>query len=823
MVFAKDAVNPEKGCALKRFARKWCFGLFFLCMALLLTVDQGFCTHAIRVGIHESRPLAFTEADGTAAGIYPEVVAEIARRAGWQVTWVQVSWLEGLEAVKKGELDLLGPIAVTEDREKIFRFPREPVIVDWGQIYLPPQSSITSLIDLQDKRIAYQEGHIMYRSLADLLRRFNIEFEGVPVADQKTVFKMVSEGRVDAGTVNRLFGLLNQDAFELKGSPIIYAPLELSLAMPLGKDDRFVEALDLHLKAMKDDKASVYPRILDKHLFGITEPGWHADMRQVILILSLTLVIILAMVGWSLSLKKTVNRRTRELARSKDKLEESSRLLNAVMETTTDAIFIKDLSGTYILANSATCAALGKPMEEVIGKNDAQLFPLKSAEVISEADARVIENGQNILAEEKLETAYGEETFWLSNKNPYRDESGQIIGLIGISSNITEIKNSQMERERLLNDLRQAHKMEAIGTLAGGVAHDFNNILGIILGNSELAMEDLPEGHSVANNLAEIKTASMRARDVVRQLLSFSRKGPRVKEVIHVQSILKECIKLLRASLPSTLEIVLTIDNDTRPIKADPTQIHQVIINLCTNAAHAMADEGGLLEITLKNTTVPDTAHPYVSLTVKDTGTGIGPDIQDRIFEPYFTTKDVGEGTGIGLSVVHGIVRDHGGSIDLESEPGKGTLVRVQFPSSEGGQAEDLRESGSAIPGRGIVLLVDDEASVVSMGTAMLERLGYRVAGMTDPESALELFSENAGMFDLIITDLTMPKLTGDRLAKRVKLIRPDIPVILATGFSSKVENGTIEHIPVDGVLEKPFNRTLLSHRVSEVLTGTAG
>ncbi|MCG8620212.1 MAG: ATP-binding protein, partial [Desulfobacterales bacterium] len=611
-----------------------------------------------------------------------------------------------------------------------------------------------------------------------------------------------------------------EKSFEIKASPIIYAPLELGLAMPLTRENAFVDQLDMHLKAMKDDTDSGYPHILDKYLFGIPEPGWRANIRYLAVIFGAALVLILVMAAWSISLKMTVNRRTRELAQSNDKLAESNRLLNAVMETTTDAIFIKDLSGKYILANSATCAALGKPLGEVIGKNDAQLFPAASAEIISEADARVLKQGQNILSEEKLETAYGEETFWLANKTPYRDENGEVIGLIGISSNITEIKKSRMEKERLQNELRQAHKMEAIGTLAGGVAHDFNNILGIILGNSELAMEDLPEGHSAGDNLAEIKTASKRARDVVRQLLSFSRKGPKAKDVVYVQSILKECIKLLRASLPSTVEFVIAIDNDTKPIQADPTQIHQVIINLCTNAAHAMETSGGTLGITLKNTPGPDKIHPYVCLMVSDTGTGIAPEIQDRIFEPYFTTKDVGRGTGIGLSVVHGIIQSHGGTIELESAPGEGTLMTVQFPSSEGEQEAAGMASGGVIPGRGIILLVDDEISVVRMGTAMLERLGYRVAGMTDPEAALELFSENTDMFDLIITDLTMPKLTGEQLANRAKTVRPDIPVILSTGFSSKVENRTINHTHMDGVLEKPFDKRTLSQRVSEVLAG---
>jgi len=773
------------------------------------------------VGIHESRPLAFTDADGHMTGIYPEVIREIARREGWQIKWIHVSWLQGLDMVTKDELDLLGPIAVTEARKSLFKFTREPVIVDWGQVYLPENSAITSLIELKNKRIAFQEGHIMYNALADMLHQFDIDFQGVPVKDQTTVFKMVADGRVDAGAVNRLFGLLNEKGFGLKGSSIIYSPLELSIAMPLGKERGIAGRLDFHLKAIKEDKASVYQQIIDKYLFGLSGSQSQGSIRQALIIFGVALVILLVMAAWNISLKATVNRRTRELARSTDKLRESNRLLNAVMETTTDAIFIKDLYGRYILANSATCSALGKTVASVIGRTDAQLFPAASADVISNTDARVMEAGQTVLSEEKLETVYGDETWWLANKSPYRGEEGEVIGLIGISRNITEIKESQKEKERLQNELRQAHKMEAIGTLAGGVAHDFNNILGIILGNSELAMDDLPQSHAVRTNIEEIKTASMRARDVVRQLLSFSRKGPKGKEVTIVQSILKECIKLLRSSLPSTIEINLDIDEKTAPIEADPTQIHQVIINLCTNAAHAMETKGGILGIILENAPGPDShLHSYVSLTIKDTGTGIPPEIQDRIFEPYFTTKAVGQGTGIGLSVVHGIVKSHGGQIHLDSEPGKGTRIHLLIPACEGGKVEEEADTSGIVTGRGIILLVDDEAAVVRMGTTMLERLGYRVAGMTSPVSALELFSENADMFDLIITDLTMPGLTGVDFAERVKRIRPDIPVILTTGYSSKVEADKIDNSRVDGVLEKPFERKKLSRYINTFLTG---
>ncbi len=795
-------------------------------VVLIFNSNGAFCADAIRVGIHESKPLAFTDAEGSAAGIYPEVISEIVRQAGWQLEFVHVSWLDGLEKIKRGELDLLGPIAATEERKKIFKFNQEPVIVDWGQVYLPQDSSINSLLDLQNKKVAYQKGHIMFNSLADLLQRFNVDFEGVPVKDQIEVFKMVADGRVQAGAVNRLFGLLNEKPFQLKRSPIIYAPLELCFAAPIQKDYALLEEMDAQLVKMKNDENSAYPHILNKYLFGIPEPGKHATIRQVILIIGFGSILILIMIVWAISLKITVGKRTKELAKSTAKLQESNLLLNAVMETTTDAIFIKNISGQYILANSATCRAMGKRIDQVLKKTDGQLFPSVSAEIINKTDANVLKGSQTILSEEKLETAYGE-TWWLANKSPYMDQNGNVIGLIGISRDITDIKKAQIEKENLQNELRQAHKMEAVGTLAGGIAHDFNNLLGIIMGNAELAIDDMPDTHPVKINLIEIKTASMRARDVIRQLLSFSRKTGKGKERVSILSIVKECDKLMRASLPTTIEIKLNISEDTMPIEADPTQIHQVIINLCTNAAQAMENTGGILEIELKNVTrtieqsktdKTIRSKNYASLTVKDTGMGIDPKIQERIFEPYFTTKEVGQGTGIGLSVVHGIVQNHDGYIDLKSDPGKGTSVTVFFPVSQQPNVADEPKKQELISGSGTILLVDDEASVVKVGAAMLEKLGYRVTGITDPEEALRIFSMNPKRFDLIITDYTMPKLTGEKLADKIKGIRPGIPIILSTGFSGKRNNKKIQGIDVDSYLEKPFDKKRLSQVVNETL-----
>ncbi len=804
---------------------RWIFGT--LTTVLLIIANTAFCADIIKIGVHESKPLSFTSEGGALEGIYPEVITQIAKQAEWQIDLISVSWLEGLEMTRNGELDLLGPIAATKQRRLTYNFNKEPVITDWGQVYLPKSSSVKTIIDLKDKTIAYQKGHIMFSLLSDMLHRFDIKFTAMPVDNQQTVFKMIADGRADAGAVNRLFGLLNGKQYPVKKSAIIYAPLEILFAAPKTGDPKTLRQLDIQLEKLKTGKNSTYSRILNRNLLGFPQTRGFATLKQVMIFAGIGLLAVLVILLWTLSLKTKVNSRTRELAQQTRELKKTNRLLNAVMETTTDAIFIKDLEGRYILANTSTCKALGRPLDDVIGKTDTALFPTASADTISSVDNRVIQTGRTAHAEEKLDTAAYGETWWMSNKSPYRDEKNAIIGLIGISRNITDAKTTQIEKDKLQDQLRQAHKMEAIGTLAGGIAHDFNNLLGIIIGNSELALEDLPKGDPVQTNLSEINTASLRARDVVRQLLSFSRKTKKEKKRIYVSTIVRECIKLLRSSIPSTIEIKLDLFPDPLPIEADPTQVHQVIINLCTNAAQAMADKGGLLEIRLSNTTFlsrdaetwePGSSKKYVQLEVSDTGQGIDPEYKDRVFDPYFTTKEVGQGTGIGLSVVHGIIENHEGRISIYSEPDKGTTVKVLLPAGPKDKTRDEPTAVEIPKGDETILFIDDEISIVKMGKTILEKQGYQVVGESDPQKALDIFISDPDRFDLVITDLTMPNLTGDRLAAHLLKHRADIPIIISTGFSRNITKELAHKVGIKNFLEKPFDLTRLLKTVRNTL-----
>ena len=400
--------------------------------------------------------------------------------------------------------------------------------------------------------------------------------------------------------------------------------------------------------------------------------------------------------------------------------------------------------------------------------------------------------------------------------------------LYSIVHDITARKKAEEEKAVLEAQLFHAQKMESIGTLSGGIAHDFNNLLGIILGNAELAMDDMPEWHPAKGYLNEIRTASLRARDVVKQLLSFSRKTDSKKRPVKLVRIVEDALKFLRSSIPASVEIHRNIPNDTDDtIFADSTHIYQVMINLFTNAAHAMEDNSGVITIGIENIYLDQVSAPcypglppgrYVKLAVSDTGTGIDHEIKDRIFDPYFTTKEIGKGTGIGLSVVHGIVKSHNGAISVDSKFGEGTTFSIFFPVTEEEAVIETEPADKFPTGSERILIVDDEESVVDIGRRRLERLGYQVEARTNPIDALELFRTDPDQFDLVITDMTMPHITGDKLVKEILKIRPDMPTVLCTGFSEKINEERAKEIGIRQYIEKPFDKGKLSRLVREVL-----
>ena len=378
------------------------------------------------------------------------------------------------------------------------------------------------------------------------------------------------------------------------------------------------------------------------------------------------------------------------------------------------------------------------------------------------------------------------------------------------------------------NQLQQVMKLQAIGTLAGGIAHDFNNILFPIVGYTELTMDDIPEDSPSRKNLEEVLKATKRAKKLVQQILTFSRQNDQECKPLKVQTIIKEAVNLLRATIPSSIEIHTSIEEDCGLVKGDPTQIHQIIMNLGTNAYHAMQETGGKLEVILKETIISYEqtmqmvgmkVGRHLELTVKDTGHGMPPQVLERIFEPYYTTKEQGKGTGLGLSVTHGIVQNYGGDISVRSQPGVGSTFKVYLPVVDDIDKEiESVETGNTTNGSERILLIDDEEQILDIERRILERLGYTVTSITDSETALEEFNARPDAFDLVITDMTMPKITGDRLARHLMDIKPQIPVILCTGFNEAITEEKALSMGIDKFVMKPIVKDELAATVRTVL-----
>jgi CheY-like chemotaxis protein len=375
--------------------------------------------------------------------------------------------------------------------------------------------------------------------------------------------------------------------------------------------------------------------------------------------------------------------------------------------------------------------------------------------------------------------------------------------------------------------------METLGTLAGGIAHDFNNILQAIVGCTELAQHVLPADNPAAAYLARVVDGTGRARKLVRQILTFSRQDEPERRRIPVEKVVDESLALLRATLPSTIEIRRS-GGPGGSVLADPTQLQQVLMNLCTNAQHAMEESGGVLDVAVERVQIdvemsrtqpPLEPGPAVLLRVRDTGCGMSEEIKERIFEPFFSTRDVGRGTGLGLSVAHGIVASHGGAITVESTPGRGTTFHVYLPEAEPA-LHSVAPGGEAVglPGRPCrILYVDDEESLLVAGKGLLERYGHEVTVKTDGAEALEAFRADPDGFDVVITDQTMPRLTGAQLTRELRALRPDLPVVITTGYSETVDSESIREVGAAAYLAKPFGARELVRVLRDVLPEGGG
>lgn len=507
------------------------------------------------------------------------------------------------------------------------------------------------------------------------------------------------------------------------------------------------------------------------------------------------------------------------------KIAEKERVrLSAAVEQAGESIVVTDSRGIIEYVNPAFEKTNGFSKEEVLGKVYEDIVGTYAGENrFKETLEKTIRNEgswsswSGRVKRRKKDGTILELDLTLS---PIRDQAGQVINFLAVARDVTSEMNLQ-------EHIRRLQKIEALGTLAGGIAHDLNNILGPILMNVEMALIDTPEDSTIARSLQIVLEAATRGKELVKQILAFTAQKETEVKPISLAPIVKESLELMRATIPRTIDIRERIGGDAGKVLANASQIHQVLVNLCTNAAHAMKEKGGVLEVCLERVIMDTSARsrylelragPYARLTVSDTGHGMSPEVRRRIFDPFFTTKKIGEGTGMGLAVVDGIVRSHGGAITVYSEVGEGSTFNVYLPEIERDEVQRMTKMEPIRGGKERILLIDDEEIQLRTILPLLERLGYHVSARNDSREALELFRDRSEEFDLVITDQTMPGMTGITLSEEMIRIRHDIPIILCTGFSQVVNGGKANAVGVKEFIMKPFSVRDLALMVRRVL-----
>ncbi|MCP3944497.1 MAG: transporter substrate-binding domain-containing protein [Desulfobacteraceae bacterium] len=776
----------------------------------------------IRVGIFQNAPLSYVDDQGVAQGIYPDIIREIAKVENWNLKFVLDTWSGNLERLRDGDIDLMVSIIYSKERDKIFDFSKEPVVTAWGQVYTRQDSGIVNILDLEGKTLAVMEKDINAERFKWLTREFNIKSDFINAKTYDGVCQLILAGKADAGVINNINGEFLKRRYNIYPTPIIFTPGNAVFAAPENYNRHLLDKIDLHLSKWRKDHHSIYYDLLNKWL-GDIKVNFKLPYKLLAIIVSTAAAILIFLFIWMRVLRNQVKIRTDELSENEKALRESENKFRLIFEHAPLGILHFDNNGVITACNDNFVDIIGSSKKLLLGLN---MLDLPEINIVHALEKALKGSTAKFDGEYKSVTANKVSQVRLVF-NPVFSRTGVVEGGIGIIEDITASIQTKNEKEKLRIQLQQAQKMETIGTLAGGIAHDFNNILFPVMGHTEMLMQDIAEDSPFQDSLKKIYSGTLRAKDLIQQILTFSRQENREFILMKIQPIIKEALKLIRSSISATIEIKHDIQKDCGKIKADPTQIHQVVMNLITNAYHAMEDAGGQLKVSLKEVqlgesdiiTIDMMPGAYACLMIADTGKGIDKNLTQKIFDPFFTTKGKGQGTGMGLSVVHGIVESVGGTIQVYSELGFGTQFYIYFPIVKSfSEKKNIQIEEPIQYGTEKILLIDDEKAILTMEKKMLKRLGYQVTSYASSLEALEAFRAAPDKFDLIITDMGMPNIPGDKLSAQLFKIRSDIPILLCTGFSKKISEEKAMSLGIKGFILKPVVLKDLSQKIREVL-----
>jgi PAS domain S-box-containing protein len=822
------------------------FRLFCLCgigLALLTSIHTSAHAKTLKIGIYENKPLVFQDAQGQVQGLSIDVLHYIAQQEDWQLEFVPGTWSDCLKRLEQGEIDLQVSIAVSDQRKKIYSYPKQTLITNWGRLYSHPKANIESLLDIDGKQVAMLEKDIHTKFFTSMMEKFNQKFQPVFVKSYEDVLESVQTNVATVGIVNRMYAMQNAHHFDVKTTPMIFNPIEVRYAAPKDSDLSVLQALDYHISELRENKSSIYYQSLEKW-FGKTEthplPAWLKTTLALVITASILILVI------TIFLKKKVASKTAEIAhvntqlkeqidqlkQAQRALKESEKKYRTVLDQQQDALLLHK----YIPDGFAKYSDVNDTAVRFYGYTRGQLLNLTSRDIVApevkgehfskKNKELLLQNGH--LVRESVHVKRAGERVPVEVSTSVVEMSGEMY-LLSVIRDITERKAAERERIKLEEQIRQKFKMEAVGAMAGGVAHNFNNSLAIILGNLEMAKRRSSDPDKVRQYLDNAQKAILLSRDLVQQILTYSRKGSHKKITIKLSTMVDDVLNLLRSTIPSTIKLEFSTSDQYQSsmILADPSQIHEVVLNLCANAAHAMNEKGiltiSVTEIDLDVTDIPAQYNclpgRYSQLSVQDNGCGMSKETLDKIFDPFFTTKSINEGTGMGLSTVLGIVEQHNGLIQVQSSPKEGTIFKLFFPITESEvKSQLLEEDNMPETGTEKILLVDDEKMLLGLGKEILSTLGYQVTTEENSIEALNIVKKDINRFDLIITDQTMPGLSGKELAQEINSLNPNIPIIICSGFSTQVSEEDTGQFGISAYCSKPLRIAELSQVIKKSL-----